>query len=90
VESVLVSMARRPPPVKVDQGALWRTIEVSFQQRRKTMRGAMIRLGLDTALAEEALRQCGIRVSQRPEELGLAEFACLAEGWRALASGVAP
>ncbi len=85
VESVLVSMARRPPPVKVDQAALWRTIEVSFQQRRKTMRGAMIRLGLDSGRAEEALRQCGIRASQRPEELGLAEFACLAERWRALA-----
>jgi 16S rRNA (adenine1518-N6/adenine1519-N6)-dimethyltransferase len=90
VESVLVSMTRRPPPVRVDHGALWRTIEVSFQQRRKTMRGAMIRLGLDSALAEEALRQCGIRASQRPEELGLAEFACLAERWRALASGAAP
>ena len=79
VDSVLVSIIRRPPPLDIDRAALWRTIEVSFGQRRKTMRGALVRLGLEAADAERALALCGIHPQTRPERLGLADFACLAE-----------
>jgi len=85
VESVLVSLVRRAtPPVDVDQQALWRVIGVSFSQRRKSMRGALRRLGLDSRQAEAALEACGIVRERRPEELGLVEFACLAERWKGL------
>lgn len=81
VDSVLVSLTRRPPPVAVDQPALWAVVNASFAQRRKTMRGALIRLGMDAAAAGEALERCGIDARTRPERLGLPEFACLADRW---------
>lgn len=81
VESVLVSLARRPPPVTVDERALWAVVRASFAQRRKTMRAALIRLGMDAAAAAEALERCSIDGRARPEELGLPEFACLADRW---------
>src|SRR5439155_6073650 len=34
VESVLVSLVRRPPPVEVDEAALWRLVREAFAQRR--------------------------------------------------------
>ena len=77
VESVLVSLVRRPPPVEVDEAALWRLVREAFAQRRKTMRGALVRLGLTAAHAVETLEACGIDPRARPEELGLPEFACL-------------
>jgi 16S rRNA (adenine1518-N6/adenine1519-N6)-dimethyltransferase len=89
VDSVLVSIVRRPPPVTVDEAALWRTIEVAFEQRRKTVRSALVRLGLDAASAADALDACGIARLERPERLGLPEFACLAERWRSGAKAVA-
>lgn len=78
VDSVLVSMTRTPPPVECDERRLFTVIEESFAQRRKSMRGAMMRLGLDPAGSEEALAGCGIRPMARPQELGLEAFACLA------------
>lgn len=86
VDSVLVSLVRRPPPVRVDEVALWRVLDTAFNQRRKTMRGAMVRLGLDRGEAEAALAACAIDPTTRPERLGLEEFACLATRWLA-ASG---
>jgi 16S rRNA (adenine1518-N6/adenine1519-N6)-dimethyltransferase len=53
-------------------------VREAFAQRRKTMRGALVRLGLDRREAEEALERCGVSPSARPEELGLEAFACLA------------
>jgi len=78
VDSVLVRLERQPPPVEVDEGDLWRVIEVAFAQRRKTMRNALIRLGFGPDAAAEALAGCGIAPQARPEELGLEAFACLA------------
>jgi 16S rRNA (adenine1518-N6/adenine1519-N6)-dimethyltransferase len=82
VESVLVSMVRRSPPVRADEAALWEVIDASFAQRRKNMRGALVRLGLSAARAEVVLAECGVDPRVRPERLGLSEFACLATGWR--------
>jgi 16S rRNA (adenine1518-N6/adenine1519-N6)-dimethyltransferase len=82
VDSVLVSLVRRPPPVEIDEAALWRVVDTAFEQRRKTMRGAMIRLGLGASEAAAALAACGIDPKTRPERLGLPEFACLARRWK--------
>jgi 16S rRNA (adenine1518-N6/adenine1519-N6)-dimethyltransferase len=78
VDSVLVSIARRPPPVDVVESDLWRAIDVAFSQRRKTMRGALVRMGLARAEAERVLAACEVDPMARPEQLGLSEFACLA------------
>lgn len=81
VDSVLVSLVRRPPPVDVDEKALWTVIGGAFEQRRKTVRGAMLRLGLGPGEAAQVLASCRIDPRTRPERLGLHEFACLAERW---------
>jgi 16S rRNA (adenine1518-N6/adenine1519-N6)-dimethyltransferase len=86
VDSVLVSIVRQPPPVIVDEAALWRTIEVSFGQRRKSMRGALRRLGLEPDEAADVLAHCGLSPLSRPEQLGIREFGCIAERARPLFS----
>ena len=78
VDSVLVSMRRRNPPVDVAERALWDVVDTSFAERRKTMRNALVRLGLTPQQALGVLEACGVLPSARPEELDLAAFACLA------------
>jgi 16S rRNA (adenine1518-N6/adenine1519-N6)-dimethyltransferase len=82
VDSVLVSVLRRPPPPGVDRAALFTVIKESFAQRRKTMRAAMVRLGIGQTDAAEALAACGVAPSARPEELSLETFACLSRRWQ--------
>lgn len=79
VESVLVSLARWPPPVATDEKELFEVVSSAFSERRKAMRSALIRLGIAAREAEGALMSCGIEANARPEQLGLEEFACLAE-----------
>jgi 16S rRNA (adenine1518-N6/adenine1519-N6)-dimethyltransferase len=84
VDSVLVSLRRRDrPPVEVAEEDLWRVVTVAFGQRRKTVRNALIRLGLNSEAADRVLARCGVDPRARPEVLGLEAFACLAEAWRA-------
>jgi len=63
------------PPVEVDEAALWRVVDVAFGQRRKTIRNALRRLGLDAAQADAALASADIDPGARPEALDLAAFA---------------
>jgi 16S rRNA (adenine1518-N6/adenine1519-N6)-dimethyltransferase len=90
VDSVLLSMVRRPPPVDVDEDALWTVVDEAFEQRRKTVRNAILRLGIDTDQADRVLSACGIEGRTRPERLGLVEFACLARRWLELRRPHAP
>jgi 16S rRNA (adenine1518-N6/adenine1519-N6)-dimethyltransferase len=78
VDSVLVLIERRPPPGDVDRDRLFELIGESFAQRRKTMRNALLRLGLGPSEAVEALDRAGVVPSIRPEALGLDDFARLA------------
>jgi 16S rRNA (adenine1518-N6/adenine1519-N6)-dimethyltransferase len=88
VDSVMVSLLRRAvPPVSVAEETLWAVVDGSFAQRRKNMRGAMMRIGLTSEEAEAALEACGVPTSRRPEQLGLAEFGCLAEQCLRLRAG---
>lgn len=80
VESVVVRLDRlASPAVDVDRAVLWRVIDVSFAERRKTMRNALRRLGLDVETAGRVLAESEVGPSQRPEELPLAAFARIAE-----------
>jgi 16S rRNA (adenine1518-N6/adenine1519-N6)-dimethyltransferase len=83
VDSVLVAIERRPSPAGVDDDSLKGLVDEAFGQRRKTMRNALLRLGLSDEAARAALAECGIEPSARPEQLGLEAFACLARLWTA-------
>jgi 16S rRNA (adenine1518-N6/adenine1519-N6)-dimethyltransferase len=80
VDSVVVRLDRLgTPPVSVDEARLWRIVDVAFAERRKTMRNAVRRLGVDAAAADDILRGAGVSPSSRPEVLDLADFAAIAE-----------
>lgn len=78
VESVLVRLERRPPPVGADRETLFRLIDEGFAQRRKTMANALVRLGLERREANAAMERAGLEPGVRPEQLGLADFDRLA------------
>jgi 16S rRNA (adenine1518-N6/adenine1519-N6)-dimethyltransferase len=79
VESVLVRLTPRRPPVDVDQAALFRVVDEGFAERRKTMRNALRRLGLDASDAARFMMICDLPLDARAETLGLGEFALLAD-----------
>jgi 16S rRNA (adenine1518-N6/adenine1519-N6)-dimethyltransferase len=86
VDSVLVRIDRREPPVDVDPVALFAVVEESFAERRKTMANALRRLGLGLPEAKRILGESGLDPSTRAERLALEDFArvtdsLLAEGW---------
>jgi 16S rRNA (adenine1518-N6/adenine1519-N6)-dimethyltransferase len=88
VESVIVRLDRlSAPPVDVDPAALWRVVEAGFAQRRKTLRNALVRLGVDRGRAAELLSDNGVDPRARAEELGLAALARVA---RAVAAETGP
>jgi 16S rRNA (adenine1518-N6/adenine1519-N6)-dimethyltransferase len=79
VGSVIVRLTRlAAPPVDVDEADLWRVVDEAFAQRRKTMRNALRRLGLDAQDADEVLARVGVGPEERPERLDLAAFARVA------------
>jgi 16S rRNA (adenine1518-N6/adenine1519-N6)-dimethyltransferase len=80
VESVLVRLDRLDaPPVRADERALFGVVDEAFSQRRKTMRNALVRLGVPAEDAAGVLEACGIDPRARPEELSLEAFARVAE-----------
>jgi 16S rRNA (adenine1518-N6/adenine1519-N6)-dimethyltransferase len=79
VESVLVRIERRPPPVDTPEKALFRLVDAGFAQRRKIMLNALVRLGHDRKQATAALEQAELEPQVRAEELALEDFARLAE-----------
>jgi 16S rRNA (adenine1518-N6/adenine1519-N6)-dimethyltransferase len=80
VESVIVRLERRDEPaVGVAEDRLWAVVDAGFAERRKTMRNALRRLGLEGGDAGDLLRDAGIDPSARAETLSLEEFARIAE-----------
>jgi len=80
VASVVVRLERLTrPPVAIDPATLWRVVDEGFAERRKTMRNALRRLGLDLADADRVLATAGIAPNARAEQLPLATFAAIAE-----------
>ena len=88
VESVIVRLVRRDEPeVEVDEHRLWAVVDAAFGERRKTMRNALRRLGLEGEVADELLGAAGVDPSARGETLSLEEFARIAGS---LPDGTAP
>ena len=80
VESVLVRLTRRPPPVAVDPAEMMRVVRAAFGQRRKTIRNSLASvLGCPAAEIEAALASAGLNPGARAETFGLEEFAALTE-----------
>jgi 16S rRNA (adenine1518-N6/adenine1519-N6)-dimethyltransferase len=83
VESVVARLERSsPPPVEVEPERLWRVVDAGFAERRKTMRSAVVRLGVERGRADDLLREQGIDPRARAEQLSLQEFARIAEALR--------
>jgi 16S rRNA (adenine1518-N6/adenine1519-N6)-dimethyltransferase len=80
VESVIVRLQRRDEPrVGVDEERLWTVVDAGFAERRKTMRNALRRLGVDGEDADHLLEGAGVDPSARAETLSLEDFARIAE-----------
>ena len=79
VESVLLRLDRRAPPVDTPPDRLFPLIEEGFRERRKTMTTALVRMGLDRDEARGVLSSAGIDPRARAETLGLDQLAALAE-----------
>lgn len=83
VESVLVRLTRRPPPVEIASAPLMTVVQAAFGQRRKTIRNSLVSvLDRPAPVVEAALAEADIDPGVRAETLGLESFARLA---RALA-----
>jgi 16S rRNA (adenine1518-N6/adenine1519-N6)-dimethyltransferase len=80
VDSGLVRLVRRPPPVTTASRAeVFAVIDAAFAQRRKMLRSALGQWAGSAAAANDALGAAGIDPTARGETLGVAEFARLAE-----------
>ncbi len=76
VESAVVRLERLDVPVvDVDPEALRRVVDAGFAERRKTMRNALVRLGVDRGRAADVLARAGVGPRARAEELDLAALA---------------
>jgi 16S rRNA (adenine1518-N6/adenine1519-N6)-dimethyltransferase len=74
VESALVRLRRLAhPPVDADPERLFRLVEAGFGQRRK-----MLRRSLASLVEPSAFERAGVRPEARAEELGLEDWARLA------------
>ncbi len=80
VDSGLVALTRREPPVTAaTREEVFACIDAAFAQRRKTLRAALAGWAGSPGRAEEALRAAGVDPASRGEQLGVAEFAAIAE-----------
>jgi 16S rRNA (adenine1518-N6/adenine1519-N6)-dimethyltransferase len=77
---VVVRLVRRDEaPVAVDEERLWTVVDAGFAERRKTMRNALRRLGIDGDDADRLLAGAAVDPSARAETLSLEDFARIAE-----------
>lgn len=79
VDSGLVSFTRVDPPSTADRAEVFRVLDAAFAQRRKTLRAALSGWAGSAARAEELLRAAGVEPTARGEQLGIADFARVAE-----------
>ena len=78
VDSALVRLVRRPPPVDVaDPEWMFQLVRAGFATRRKTLRNSLATVLGDRTVP--ALQAAGIDPRARAETLGLPEWAALAE-----------
>lgn len=83
VESGLVSLVRRPPPVtEASREQVFSCIDAAFAQRRKTLRAALTGWAGSSVAAESILRAAGIDPGLRGERLSITDFAAIAAAQR--------
>lgn len=82
VDSGLVSLVRRDPPVTTaTRDEVFAVVDAAFAQRRKMLRAALRVLAPGPAV-EAALAQAGVPAQVRGEDLDIVAFARIAEGLR--------
>lgn len=75
VDSAVVRITRRPPPsTVVEPKAVFGLVETAYRQRRKMLRSTLAR-----EVEPAAFERAGIAPTARPEELGVDDWARLAE-----------
>ncbi len=80
VDSGLVSFERRdPPPSRVERVEVFACIDAAFSQRRKTLRSALATWAGSADAAQGVCEAAGVDARARGEQLGVAEFAALAQ-----------
>jgi 16S rRNA (adenine1518-N6/adenine1519-N6)-dimethyltransferase len=80
VASTVVRLDRLArPPVTVEPARLWRLVDAGFAERRKAIRSAVVRLGIDPGRADDLLRGCAVDPRARAERLSLQDLARIAE-----------
>ena len=80
VDSALVSMTRREPPVtKATRKQVFAVIDAAFAQRRKMLRSTLASIAGSGAAAQAALEAAGVDPTARGERLSVADFARVAE-----------
>jgi 16S rRNA (adenine1518-N6/adenine1519-N6)-dimethyltransferase len=81
VDSGLVSLTRRPEPLKTTatRREVFAVVDAAFAQRRKTLRAALAGWAGSAAAAETALVAAGVSPQARGESLTVEEFTRIAE-----------
>lgn len=83
VDSTVIRLrVRKTPPVEVaDEKRLFSLVRAAFNQRRKTLLNSLGGTVADKAQIAAALEKAGIPATARAENLTLAQFAALANGF---------
>jgi len=76
VDSAILELKLKPPPVKAPYEPFFLLIRTAFQQRRKMLRASLKTL-FPSNQVETALESVGLPKTTRPQELGLEEFSAL-------------
>ncbi len=88
VDSGLVAWEQREPPATaVSREQVFAVVDAAFAQRRKTLRSTLRSLAGSAEAAEAALGRAGVDPRARGEQLGVEEFARIAEELAAVGAG---
>lgn len=80
VDSGLVALDRRDPPAtSASRAQVFAVIDAAFAQRRKMLRSALAGTAGSSAAASAVLERAGVDPQTRGEQLGIADFARIAE-----------
>jgi 16S rRNA (adenine1518-N6/adenine1519-N6)-dimethyltransferase len=81
VDSGLVAWTHREPPaVDASRQEVFAVVDAAFAQRRKTLRATLKGLAGSAEAAEAALAHAGVDPQARGEQIGVEDFARIAEG----------
>lgn len=79
VDSAVLRLQSIEPPVDTDPKELFKIIRGAFSMRRKTLQNTLASIGIPKDKTAKALETLSLSPSARGEELGLKEYAALAE-----------